>query len=91
MKKRRYSGNDWHLWPFTLSRCSYRHFGVMLDSCAQEDSPGDCLCDSLTGPGMCLSFCAASSFLKFVLLADGETGDMHQWRRHPVPSFSAPL
>lgn len=42
MKKRRYSDNDWHLWPFTLSRSGYRNFGVMLDSGAQEDSAGDC-------------------------------------------------
>lgn len=42
MKNRRYSDNDKHLWPFTLSKTSYTHYGIMLDSGAKEDFPGDC-------------------------------------------------
>lgn len=43
MKNRRYSDNDRHLWPFTLSYSkSYRHFGIMLDSGAWEGCKGDC-------------------------------------------------
>jgi hypothetical protein len=43
MKRRRYSDNDRHFWPFTLSHSkSYRHFGIMLDSGAHEDCAGDC-------------------------------------------------
>ena len=45
MKNRRYSGTDFHLWPFTLSKHShqgYRPVGVVLDSGAHEDERGDC-------------------------------------------------
>lgn len=44
MKKRRYSGNDRHFWPFTLSDRSkhYRPLGIMLDSGAHEDIKGGC-------------------------------------------------
>lgn len=42
MKKRRYSGTDFHLWPFTLSKSGYRNFGVVLDSGAFEDQRGGC-------------------------------------------------
>ncbi len=42
MKNRRYSDRDYHLWPFTLSLSSYSSWGVMIDSGAHEDGPGDC-------------------------------------------------
>lgn len=42
MRNRRYSDNDRHLWPFTLSRGGYRPLGVMLDSGARDDQPGGC-------------------------------------------------
>lgn len=43
MKNRRYSDNDFHLWPLTLSHSKhYRPLGIMLDSGAFEDSSGDC-------------------------------------------------
>lgn len=42
MKKRRYSGDDLHCWPFTLSFTTHRNFGVVLDSGAYEDGPGGC-------------------------------------------------
>lgn len=42
MKKRRYSGDDHHLWPFTLSKSSYRSIGIVIDSGAREGECGDC-------------------------------------------------
>jgi hypothetical protein len=43
MKNRRYSDNDRHFWPFTLSRSKhYRPLGIMLDSGAWEGCKGDC-------------------------------------------------
>jgi len=42
MKKRRYSGNDFHLWPFTLSHTRHRNFGAVLASGAREDQRGGC-------------------------------------------------
>lgn len=42
MKKRRYSDNDRHLWPFTLCFTKYRNFGVVLDSGEHEGMRGDC-------------------------------------------------
>lgn len=43
MKKRRYSDDNKHLWPFTLSKSrSWRPFGIVLSSGAFDDSPGDC-------------------------------------------------
>ena len=39
MKKRRFSGDDKHLWPFTLSRhgSGWRPLGIMLDSGGESD------------------------------------------------------
>lgn len=42
MFKRRYSGNDWHLWPFTLSLHKGAGLGVVLDSGARDDCAGSC-------------------------------------------------
>lgn len=45
MKKRRYSGTDFHFWPFTLSKHShqgYRPAGIVLDSGAFDGESGDC-------------------------------------------------
>lgn len=42
MKNRRYSNNDRHFWPFTLSKTNYNSFGIVLDSGANDDHPGDC-------------------------------------------------
>lgn len=45
MKKRRYSGTDFHLWPFTLSKHShqgYRPLSIVIDSGAHEDQAGGC-------------------------------------------------
>lgn len=45
MKNRRYSGTDYHFWPFTLSSHgsqSYRPVGVCLDSGASEGEFGNC-------------------------------------------------
>lgn len=42
MKNRRYSDNDRHFWPFTLSKAHPGWFGVVLDSGAREDDAGDC-------------------------------------------------
>ena len=45
MRNRRYSGTDFHLWPFTLSKHghqSYRPLGIALDSGAHEDQRGGC-------------------------------------------------
>src|SRR5687767_15013197 len=42
MKKRRYSGDDLHCWPFTFSFTTHRNFGVVLDSGAHEDMRGGC-------------------------------------------------
>lgn len=42
MKKRRYSDNDHHLWPFTLSFSKYRTSGIMLDSGGNDGHSGDC-------------------------------------------------
>lgn len=44
MKKRRYSGNDRHLWPFTFCKLSksYHPLGIVLDSGAHEDQRGGC-------------------------------------------------
>lgn len=45
MKKRRYSGTDFHFWPFTLSKHShqsYRPLGIVIDSGAHEDQAGGC-------------------------------------------------
>lgn len=43
MKNRRYSDDNWHLWPFTLSKTDiYKVVGIELNSGAVEDGPGDC-------------------------------------------------
>lgn len=42
MKKRRWSDDNKHLWPFTLSKDTYRKYGVVIDSGASEDQRGDC-------------------------------------------------
>lgn len=47
MKKRRWSDNDHHFWPFTLSwrdggKGGYWRFGIILDSGANEDQRGGC-------------------------------------------------
>jgi hypothetical protein len=42
MRKRRWSDNDKHLWPFTFSNDTYRRYGIVIDSGAREDSQGDC-------------------------------------------------
>jgi hypothetical protein len=42
MKNRRYSDNDRHFWPFTLSLTNYRNVGVVIDSGAYEDQRGGC-------------------------------------------------
>lgn len=43
MKNRRWGDNDKHFWPFTWSGpSSYRTFGVMLDSGANDGGGGDC-------------------------------------------------
>lgn len=42
MRKRRWSDNDKHLWPFTFSNDTYRKYGIVIDSGAREDSQGDC-------------------------------------------------
>ena len=45
MKKRRYSGNDFHIWPFTMSKHGdqgYRPLGILINSGAHEDGRGDC-------------------------------------------------
>lgn len=42
MRKRRWSDNDKHLWPFTFSNDTYRRYGVVIDSGAHEDQGGDC-------------------------------------------------
>jgi len=42
MKNRRWSDNDRHFWPFTLSLGDHKRFGIVIDSGAHEDSQGDC-------------------------------------------------
>lgn len=42
MRKRRWSGNDRHLWPFTLSKDTHKRYGVVIDSGAFEDRRGGC-------------------------------------------------
>jgi hypothetical protein len=42
MRNRRYSDENWHLWPFTWSKTTYKRVGIELNSGADEDRPGDC-------------------------------------------------
>lgn len=42
MKNRRWSDNDRHFWPFTLSTGDYKRLGFVIDSGAHEDCRGDC-------------------------------------------------
>lgn len=43
MKNRRYSDDNRHLWPFTLSKTDiYKVVGIELNSGAHEDDEGDC-------------------------------------------------
>lgn len=42
MKNRRWSDNDRHLWPFTLSTGDYWRLGAVIDSGAHEGAQGDC-------------------------------------------------
>jgi hypothetical protein len=42
MKNRRWSDDNTHFWPFTLSRDCYGKWGVMLDSGANDGGHGDC-------------------------------------------------
>lgn len=42
MRNRRYSDENWHLWPFTLSKAHQGWFGVVLDSGEFDGESGDC-------------------------------------------------
>jgi hypothetical protein len=42
MKKRRYSDDDHHFWPFTLSFSRYRTIGIILDSGGNDGHSGSC-------------------------------------------------
>jgi len=42
MKNRRWSDQNWHLWPFTLSYSEYKFAGMTLSSGAREGGKGDC-------------------------------------------------
>lgn len=42
MKNRRWSDNDKHFWPFTLSTGDCKRYGFMFDSGADDGGEGDC-------------------------------------------------